>query len=534
MFRSSLLMANLAVALIVPLPMQAAVGLPSLFSDHMVLQRELAVPVWGTAAANENVTIKLGTQLAAAKAGADGKWLARLPPQPAGGPFDMTVTGSNTVTIKDVYLGEVWIASGQSNMDYRVRCAFSGCKLANEAQEIAAADYPLIRSCNIPFAPSAVPVADAKTQWMVCSPQSVPAFSAAGYFFAREVHKSMPNVAVGIIHSSYGASTIQSWMSRETLMGVPRFATLVTQFERNAPDYKDQHNPYVCYNGQINPLIPYAIRGVLWAQGESVTWGPDTYRDLQVNQITSWRKAWGQDFTFLVTQLANYSNGSSGWPILREAQLQATQIVPNTGLAVAIDIGDATNVHYANKQDMGRRLGLAARAIAYRQPIAYSGPVYDKMAIEGGSIRLYFKPAQGGLAFKAGSATGFEIAGTNGAYVPALARIDKDSTVLVSAASVAAPKNVRYAWAGYPAASLISADTPPLPASPFRTDAPPLPAPPTGLRRTAPSETAGQPGGSRAGNRGIRIQSGFRYRFQDRGLVSPKAFDLTGRKWILP
>jgi sialate O-acetylesterase len=399
------------------IPCYPAVTLPSLFSDHMVLQRDMAVPIWGTATTGESITVKLGSQQASTKSGADGKWLVRLPAQGAGGPFDMTVTGSTTVTVKDIYLGEVWIATGQSNMDYRVHCTFSGCKLNNETQEIAAADFPLIRSCNIPFAPSDKPATDAKTQWLVCNPQNAPDFSAAGYFFAREVHKSMPTVAVGIIHSSYGASTIQCWMSRTALMANPKFAPLVTQFEQNAPDYKNQHNPYVCYNGQINPLIPYAIRGVLWAQGESVTWGNDTYRDLQVEEITSWRKAWGQDFTFLITQLANYSTNTSGWPILREAQLQATQIVSNTGLAVAIDIGDATNVHYGDKQDMGQRLGIAARGIAYGQSLPYSGPVYDRMAVEGGKVRLFFKFTKGGMAFKAGTATAFEIAGSTGAYV---------------------------------------------------------------------------------------------------------------------
>lgn len=363
-------------------------------------------------------------------------------------------------------------------MDYRVHCAFAGCVLNNEALEVAAANYPLIRSCNVPYAPSATPVSTVTTQWMVSSPTTVPSFSAAAYFFARELHNNLPNVAIGVIHASFGASTIQCWMPRAAIAAIPSVAPLLAQFEVN-PNYTNQHNPYICYNGQINPLIPYAIRGVIWYQGESVTWGGNTYRDLQLGQIDGWRKAWGQDFTFLITQLANYNVSSSGWPIIREAQLQASEIVPNTGLAVTIDIGEATNVHYGDKQDVGLRLGIAARGITYGQPIPYSGPIYDHMAIEGSSIRLFFKHTETGLTFKGNVATGFEIAGANNVYSPATARIDVNSTLVVSSPSVAAPTNVHYAWAGFPMASLYNGGVPPLPASPFRTDAPPLPPPGT-------------------------------------------------------
>jgi MYXO-CTERM domain-containing protein len=311
----------------------------------------------------------------------------------------------------------------------------------------------------------------------VCSPTTVSNFSAAGYFFARELAKALPGVAIGIIHASFGASCLQCWMSKQSLQAIPSVTTLLAQFEAK-PDYTNQHNPYICYNGQIAPLAPYAIRGVIWYQGESVTWGGDTYRDLQIGQVTSWRKTWGQDFTFLIVELPNYSVSSSGWPILREAQLQTTQYLPNTGLAVLIDIGDPTYVHPPDKQDVGLRLGLLAEAITYGQDVADYGPLYDHMAVEGGSIRLYFTHTEGGVAFKGGTATGFEIAGADNTYVSATAVIQPDSTILVSAASVTAPKNARYCWAGNPTASLFSKGTPALPASPFRTDAPALPGPP--------------------------------------------------------
>jgi sialate O-acetylesterase len=239
-------------------------------------------------------------------------------------------------------------------------------------------------------------------------------------------------------------------MSKESIAAIPSVAADLASFEAN-PNYTNVHNPYICYNGQIAPLIPYAIRGVVWYQGESVTWGGDTYRDIQVGLITSWRKAWGQDFTFLITQLPNYNISSTGWPVLREAQLQASQILPNTGISVNIDIGDPNYVHPSDKPDQGLRLGMAARGITYGQTdFAYYSPIYDHMAIEGTSIRLYFTHAETGLAFKSGTGTGFEIAGADGTYVTATATIQDDGTVLVSAASVTAPKNARYCWAGNP------------------------------------------------------------------------------------
>ena len=475
--RGLFVLATALACLFASTPSAAAVTLPSLFSDHMVVQRNMAVPIWGTDTANQSITVKLGTQQATATTGSDGKWTVRVPAQDAGGPFSMTVTGSSTVTVADVYVGEVWIGSGQSNMDFRVHCTFAGCVLNNEAAEIAAANYPLIRFANIPWNPSATPreASAVKTSWSVTSPQTVSNFSAAGYFFSRELAKTMPGVAIGFVLGSFGASCLQCWMSKESLQAIPSVATQLAQFEAN-PDYTNQHNPYICYNGQIAPLIPYAIRGVIWYQGESVTW--NAYRDLQIGQVTSWRKAWGQDFTFIITQLPNYSVSSSGWPVLREAQLQTTQYLPNTGLAVLIDIGNPTYVHPADKQDVGLRLGLVAESVTYGQDVAAYGPLYDHMAVEGSSIRLYFTHTEAGVAFKGDTATGFEIAGADGNFVTATAVIQPDSTILVSAASVTAPKNVHYCWAGNPTASLFNKATPAIPSSPFRTEAPALPGPP--------------------------------------------------------
>ncbi len=346
----------------------------------------------------------------------------------------------------------------------------------------------------MPYAPSLKPVDTVSTQWLVSSPATVANFSAAAYFFARELHDNLPNVAIGVIHASFGASTIQCWMPHDAIAAIPSVAAQLATFDA-APNVSTQHNPFICYNGQIHPLAPYAIRGVIWYQGESVTWGDNTYRDLQIGQIEAWRKVWGQDFTFLVTQLANYAPGGT-FPFIREAQLQATETVFNTGLAVTIDIGNPTYIHPGDKQDVGLRLGLAARAITYGQAVPYSGPLYDHMTIEGSSIRLFFKHTETGLTFKGNVGTGFEIAGANNVFSPATAVIDAaTSTVVVSSPAVTAPKNVHYAWAGNPMASLYNGGAAPLlPASPFRTDAVPLPPPIVGGASDAGLVTASDAG----------------------------------------
>jgi sialate O-acetylesterase len=457
----------------------ANVAVQSLFSNGMVLQREMPVPVWGTGAANEKVTVSINGQQATATTGANGAWSAQLPSMTAGGPYTLTIAGTNTITITDVYIGEVWLCSGQSNMDMRVQCTFSGCVLANAAAEIAAANYPLIRSCNVPWAPNKSPQTTVKTSWLVCNPTNVPVYSAAAYFFGREIFKGLGStVPVGLIHASFGATCIQTWISRADLVA-NGFSSQVTSYENGSPTYSNTHDPYICFNGQINPLIPFAIRGAIWYQGESVTWGSDTtYRKLQVLLINSWRKLFGQNLTFLITQLANYNSGGGYMPI-REAQLQASEMLANTGLAVAIDIGIPTYVHPSDKQDVGLRLGLAALGITYKQNVTYSGPIYDRMVVQGSSLRLYFKHTDGGLQLNSATATGstapFEISSDGTTFSTATATIDQDTTVLVSSTTVTSPKQARYCWAANPKASLYNKGTPAaLPASPFRTNAPPI------------------------------------------------------------
>jgi sialate O-acetylesterase len=638
------------------IPLHAAVKLPSVFSDNMVLQRDTRTPVWGTAAPKAAIRVTLGGQYTAATADADGNWKAELPPQPAGGPFELNVSGDGEVIVKNVMLGEVWICSGQSNM------AFGTGSAVNGAAEVAAAEYPDIRLFGVPRVAAAKPASDVNARWQPCSPATVRSFSAVGYFFGRELYQKL-NVPIGLIDSSWGGTPAQSWTPLPRLAAEPalqeyaklaepvldmflnrpdefknkieewekannyvdagidqaakgweaselpaegwqdatvpgnwerglrlnidgavwfrrtveiptdwagkdvivelgriedwdttwangqklgetganianargqsrRYTIPATQvkpgklvlavrvFNRSAnggfasspdelklsakgtkPDslplagtwtYRverslppknlpkplsplDGHCPGALYNGMIAPLQPYAIRGAIWYQGESNAGKPEQYQTLLPTLITSWRDAWGQgDFSFYIVQLANFmarkpEPGDSNWAALREAQLK-TLAVPNTGLAVIIDIGDATDIHPRNKQDVGKRLALWALAKDYKQDAVFSGPLYDRMTVEGNKVRIAFKHVGGGLNIQGTEGLkGFAIAGADGKFVWADAAIDGE-TVLVSSPAVAEPKAVRYGWADNPLCTLYNAAG--LPASPFRTDTP--------------------------------------------------------------
>ena len=480
----------------------AAVKLPAVFSDDMVLQRDRAVPVWGWADAGEKVTVTLNGRSESATADARGRWRVHLPAQPAGGPCEMTVAGTNTLSFRNVLLGDVWVCSGQSNMEMGVgRCA-------NPAAEIANSDHPKIRLFIVSrLLLGGEPREDCVGRWAVCGPKTVRDLSGVGYAFGRELHRTL-GVPIGLIHACRGSTPITSWISREALQTVPETAPLLRRYDaidaqlpellaRYQKDVaawneakaagtppnklgpypaepgpeKDMYHPSGVYNGQVHPLMPFAIKGVIWYHGEADIGVAPLYARLFPLLINDWRAHWGQgDFPFLFVQLANFGDprpqpGESNFANLREAQALALSL-PGTAMAVAIDAG-ARDFFPTNKQPVADRLALAARAVAYGEKIECSGPVFDRMQVEGAKAVISFQHVGGGLTIKGDALAGFAVAGADGKFVRADAIIEGD-TVAVSSALVPRPAAVRYAWADNPECNLYNRAG--LPAAPFRTD----------------------------------------------------------------
>ncbi len=482
---------GLAIILTVAGAAGADVRLPKVFADNMVLQRHKPIPVWGWAAVGEKVVVEFNGKQSAAVANKSGKWKLRLPVCKAGGPYVMTVRGKTTLTFRNVMVGDVWFCSGQSNMTVQVKQA------KDPKKEIAAANYPNIRFFHLNYDWAHLrsqPQDDLRGKsykWTVCSPKTVAPMSAVAYYFARELQKSV-KVPIGLIHSSWGGTAIYSWCPRELLQKYPHQKASLAGWDAQWAEYyktKDpakypnryrkgnpaMFQPAGLWNGGVAPFIPYGIKGVIWYQGESNAGNPAEYRTIFPAMIRAWRKAWGRrKLPFLFVQLANYYPRSAqpqehGWAGLREAQEMAL-VLPNTGMAVAIDIGDAKNIHPLNKQDVGKRLALAARVKAYGQKIPYAGPTYSAMKRKGGKVRVLFVHTDGGLKVKDGDKPiGFAIAGKDKKFHWAEAKIEGNS-VIVWSPKVPKPKVVRYAWGGNPACNLYNGAG--LPAAPFRTDAP--------------------------------------------------------------
>ena len=477
--------------------------LAAIFSDRMVLQRNQPVPVWGRADPGAKLAVAIGDAKAAATADANGKWRTKVGPLKAGGPLVLTVSsGDQTLKVSDVLVGEVWLCSGQSNMAMTVR----GC--INAAQEIRAADLPKIRHWQTARLDTRIPPDDCSGSWVVCSPKTVAGFTAAGYFFGRELHKPL-DVPIGLINSSVGGTPIEKWTNR-----LPVNAAAATgKVDPNSPEMRELREDYFSkmvlwrrkaaaekdrakrnkmrapappkalaalyasrgglYNGMIAPLVGYGIRGAIWYQGEANAGRGYVYRDQLAAMITGWREVWGQgDFPFGVVQLPNFraratEPGDASWAVIRESQAAILKL-PATGVAVTIDVGDEKNIHPRNKQAVGKRLGLWALAKAYDKEIVYSGPMYKAMTVEGGSVRVKFDHVGGGLACAGeGELKGFAVAGEDRKWVWAEAKIDGE-TVVVNSKDVARPVAVRYAWGMNPECNLANKES--LPAGPFRTD----------------------------------------------------------------
>lgn len=476
----------------------------ALFGDHAVLQSGRPVPVWGTADPGERVAVTVAGQTARGVAGADGHWMVRLKSLKAGGPLVMTIAGKNTIAVQDVLVGEVWVGSGQSNMAFPVSkkvASYGG--LIHEEEEIAAANYPQVRVFMAVTAKAYEPAAEIAGEWKVTTPENVPAFSAVAYLFARDLQREL-KVPVGMLVVAYGASTAEAWVERGVLTGDPAMKPMVDRFDALEAFYKahpgattdqipaeakapatingrpgkpgplkdpvqDQHQPTVLFNGMVHPILPYAMRGVIWYQGESIVGGKAgvaLYPRVMEALVKDWRGLWGEgDFPFYVVQLAALDNVSNN-PAVREAQAKILAL-PKTGMAVTIDIGDEKDVHPHNKEPLGERLTKIALAQTYGRKVEFSGPVYVGAKVEGGAMRVTFSHAAG-LTGKDGALKTFEVAGSDRVFVEAEAVVE-GRTVVVKSDAVAAPVAVRYAWASYPAgANLYNGDG--LPAAPFRTD----------------------------------------------------------------
>lgn len=502
----------------------ADVKLPRIFSDRAVLQRDQPLPVWGWADPGEKVAVTLGVEHAIAVTDPNGRWFVTLDAQPMSKePLKLTVEGNNTVEVTDLLVGDVWLCSGQSNMEFPLGACDADA-------DIRTADFPLIRQFGVEYNFAQAPQKDVKGQWLTCSPQNVPGFSAVGFYFARRIHRETC-VPIGLLRSSVGGTNIECWMSQETLLNTPELEPYARVMRESLADYqielatalpeieawvsrsheslKSGHPiplppiwpefPFgekrfrprcvTLHNGMIAPLIPAALKGVIWYQGENNAGGPadcEQYIAKKRAMINDWRKWFGNpELPFYFVQLAAWQKpnadpaGADGWAFFRDAQRRCLTI-PHTGMALATDVGDADDIHPKNKFDVGERLALWALAHDYGQKLETSGPLFRKLNIEGPVARLRFDHSDSGLMVgrkpgrtpveedHTGKLQHFAIAGADRIWHWANASIDGDS-VVCSHPDVKEPVAIRYAFSMNPAgANLYNHDG--LPASPFRTD----------------------------------------------------------------
>lgn len=464
----------LTACLLITASVSANVTLPAFFGSGMVLQRDQPVCIWGWADKGEKVTVQFKSQKQSVKTGSDGKWMVKLKPEAAGGPYMLTVTGKNNLTYDNVMMGDVWICSGQSNMEWHVKDAAKG------AEEIKAADYPQIREFTVKRAVAKEPQDNvAEAAWLPATPENVGSFSAVSYFFGRELYKEL-QVPIGLIHTSWGGTQVEAWISKKGFLSSETFRAMMSEPPGIDSITGPNGYPACLFNAMIHPLLSYGIKGAIWYQGESNAGRAYQYRQSFPLMITDWRNQWRQgDFPFYFVQLASYdptkgkgegnSNNGSNWAELREAQAM-TLSLPNTGMAVITDIGERNDIHPRNKQDVGKRLALNVLKNVYAKPVVPSGPAYKSMDIVGNKALISFTDPGSGLMVKDryGYLKGFEIAGADQRFHYAKAAI-VNGKVEVYNDQVTTPVAVRYNWADDAAdGNLFNNEG--LPAAPFRTD----------------------------------------------------------------
>jgi sialate O-acetylesterase len=449
----------------------ADVRLPGVFSDHMVLQRDTPLRVWGWADAGEKVTVKIAGRSKTCDTDADGHWSVVLAPMKAGGPHRLTVRGKNTLRVEDVLVGEVWICSGQSNMEWPV----SACTDAKA--EIAAGDDEQIRHFKVPHLAAGSPTDDVAAAWQPCSPRTVGRFTACGYFMARELRKKL-RVPIGLINTSWGGTRIEPWIPPIGFASVPTLAATSEQVVAAAGSKPASHQqPAVLYNGMVHALVGYSMRGVIWYQGESNLGETSIYTDKMKALISGWRALWNAgDFPFFYVQIAPFKYGTAApelLPAFWEAQANVESAVPGTGMVVTNDIATLDNIHPPNKQDVGSRLARLALNRVYGKDVPDAGPTFQQMTVEDAALRVEFEHTYGGLAARDRMPlTHFEVAGMTGGYFPAEVRIEDDALVL-SSEKVPHPLVMRFAWHKLAEPNLVNGAG--LPASAFRAGELPRP-----------------------------------------------------------
>jgi sialate O-acetylesterase len=480
----------------------AQVKLPALVGNNMVLQQNAKVNLWGWASPNEKINIQLGWQNTpvAITANSDGTWKTAVnTPQGSEKAYDITIEATNKITLHNILIGEVWICSGQSNMYFPVGKEEGTWKtgVKNYEEEIANATYPNIRLFTVLTKASQKPLDDVTGTWATCSPSTVKTFSAVAYFFGRDLYQKL-NIPIGLISTSWGGTKAEAWTSQNVLEENPDFLSILetdakneklfqeklesyysnlkkeriannndaSKTELKKPKKEENKTSYVLYNAMLRPLINYTMKGAIWYQGESNAEQAYLYRSLFPAMVKNWRSDWNQgDFPFYYVQIAPHKGQN---PDIREAQLLSLKNIPNSGMVVTTDVGNATNIHPIDKQTVGHRLALLARAKNYNENnLVYSGPLYNRIKIKKNRVQLFFDYADSGLVQKGDALKEFEIAGEDKIFYPAAAKID-GKTVVVSSSKVKNPVAVRFAWKAVPEPNLFNKEN--LPASPFRTD----------------------------------------------------------------